>query len=200
MHERETFERNAERVLQFFINKVRAPSDASDLAQETFRRFFERTRRGDIEHPRSFLFGVANLVLKEYWKAKVRHPDELDPGALSVVEMGSTKTTLVSMFARKQGHQRMLAAMQQLRLDYQNVLELRYWHDLKYDEIAQILEQNDKTIGVWIRRAKQELRRVLDRMPESRPTGSSFEPRALDQWRRGSGAPVRQAAAGAGCG
>ena len=64
------FERYAERVLQFFVNKVQSPSDANDLAQETFIRVFERLRRGDVRHPRAFLFGVATLVLKEHWKAK----------------------------------------------------------------------------------------------------------------------------------
>ena len=68
MNEREIFERYAERVLQFFVNKVDSPSDANDLAQESFIRVFERLRRGDVRHPRAFLFGVAALVLKEHWK------------------------------------------------------------------------------------------------------------------------------------
>lgn len=199
MNEREIFERHAERVLQYFVNKVNAASDASDLAQETFFRFFDRVRRGDVRNPRAFLFGVANLVLKEYWKARGRHHDQLDPGALSVVEMGAAKTTLSSLLGRKQGHRRMLAAMRLLRLDYQNVLELRYWHDLKYDEIAQVLDQNEKTIGVWLRRAKQDLRRVLERMPQGAAAGghehSPFEPLALERWLRGSGEHVRRAAA-----
>jgi RNA polymerase sigma factor (sigma-70 family) len=188
MDERDIFERYAEQVLQFFVNKVRAPADASDLAQETFIRCFQRLRRGDVQHPRAFLFGVANFVLREYWTAKARDRYEdlaaqsFDPGGCSVAEMGAGKTSLTSMLARQQGHHRMLDAMRQLRLDYQNVLELRYWHDLKYNEIAEILGQNEKTVGVWIRRAKQELRRILDASPapsaaepDHRPMAGSVE-------------------------
>lgn len=189
MDERELFEHHAERVLQYFVNKVRRPADASDLAQETFARAFERLRRGDVQHPRAFLFGVANYVLREYWSGRGRrHDDELDPGGLSVAEMGAAKTSLTSIVARKEGQLRMLDAMRQLRLDYQNVLELRYWHDLKYSEIAEVLGQNEKTIGVWLRRAKDDLRRILERSPPlASETGEPFTPQALDRWLREAG-------------
>ncbi|MCX4247503.1 RNA polymerase sigma factor [Paraliomyxa miuraensis] len=189
MDERELFERHAERVMQFFVNKVRRPSDASDLAQETFVRCFERLRRGDVDHPRAFLFGVANFVLREYWSAKGRRQDDVEVGNLSVAELGAPpNTTLGSLVARKQGQLRMLEAMRQLRLDYQNVLELRYWHDLKYDEIAEVLGQNEKTIGVWLRRAKDDLRRILEGTAGPRQARDEpFEPRALDRWLREAG-------------
>ncbi len=194
MNEREFFERNAERVLQFFINKVDTASDASDLAQETFTRFYERRRRGDVIHPRAFLFGVANFVLKEYWKSRDRrHREPLDVGERSVVEMGAPATSLTSMFARKQGHQRVLAAMRRLRLDFQNVLELHYWHGLKYREIAEILGQNDKTVGVWLRRAKQELRRQIEQEPDPGQPSGTFSPQALEDWLRSTGDVAREA-------
>lgn len=194
MNEREIFEHYAERVLQFFVNKVQGSSDANDLAQETFIRVFERLRRNDIRNPRAFLFGVAAMVLKEHWKAKLRRPTAFDPGTCSVVDMGGAKTSLCSLMARRQGHRRMLDAMRQLRLDYQNVLELRYWHELKYDEIAEILDCNDKTVGVWLLRAKQDLREILEREGPMADPSEPFEPHALEQWLRSAGEPARQAA------
>jgi RNA polymerase sigma-70 factor (ECF subfamily) len=193
MDERDIFERHAQQVLQYFVNKVGAPADAGDLAQETFIRCFQRLRRGDVVHPRAFLFGVANFVLREYWNARARdRQEDFDPGSCSVVEMGAAKTSVTSLMARQQGQRRMLDAMRRLRLDYQNVLELRYWHDLKYSEIAEILGENEKTVGVWIRRAKHDLRRILEQSPdppltgEPGPPGSSFTPQALEQWLRDS--------------
>lgn len=196
MDEREIFERHAERVLQYFVNKVQRPADASDLAQETFARAFERLRRGDVRSPRAFLFGVANLVLREYWTAQNRRRDHrvdtADLGSLSVVEMGAAKTSVTSMVARKQGHQRMLDAMRRLRLDYQNVLELRYWHDLQYGEIAEVLGQNAKTVGVWLTRAKVDLRRILesDVGPRKADDDEPFVPQGLDRWLRDAGEAV----------
>ncbi len=194
MNEREVFERHVERVLQFFVNKVRAPVDANDLAQETFARFFERLRGGGIQHEKAFLFGVAHNVLREYWKAKARrHHEALEPGGLSIVEMGAAKTTMTSLVGRQQGQQRILDAMRCLRLDYQNVLELRYWHELKYGEIAQVLGENERTVGVWLRRAKRDLRQLLEQMPPSSEDSPAFAPQDLDQWLRRSGEQVRRA-------
>jgi RNA polymerase sigma-70 factor (ECF subfamily) len=193
MDERDLFERHAAAVLQFFVNKVREPSDANDLAQETFVRCFQRLRRGDVEHPRAFLFGVASFVLREYWTANARHqrrappdaPEGFDPGSLSVVEMGAAATSITSIMAREQGQRRMLDAMRRLRLDHQNVLELRYWHDLKYSEIAEILGESEQTVGIWIRRAKEHLRRLLERPDAPAPEPAApFTPRALDLWLR----------------
>lgn len=202
MDERDIFERHAKQVLQYFVNKVHAPADANDLAQETFVRCFQRLRRGDVEHPRAFLFGVANFVLREYWTSKARHQrerpseadDGFDPGSRSVVEMGAARTSITSIMAREQGQRRMLDVMRRLRLDYQNVLELRYWHELPYGEIAEILGQNEKTIARWLRRAKQELRRRLDAPADATvPAAPPFTPHALDCWLRGSGADARLA-------
>lgn len=210
MHEREIFERHAAQVLQYFVNKVRKPADASDLAQETFVRYFQRLARGDVQHPRAFLFGVASFVLREYWAAHAagqrrapRHePDgSFDPGELSVVEMGATKTSLTSILAREEGHRRVLDAMRSLRLDFQNVLELRYWHDLRYAEIAEILGQSEQTVGVWIRRAKQDLRRLLQAataagQPAPGPTARPFSPHGLEHWLRDVADDVRSASGG----
>jgi RNA polymerase sigma-70 factor, ECF subfamily len=202
MQERDIFERHATQVLQFFVNKVRAPADANDLAQETFVRCFQRLRRGDVEHPRAFLFGVANFVLREYWTANARNQrrapaaagcDDFDPGSLSVVDMGAATTSISSMLAREQSHRRMLDAMRRLRLDYQNVLELRYWHDLSYAEIAEIFGESEQVVGIWIRRAKERLRRLLEQ-PAAAPAGAAatpFTPRALDCWLRRMGDETR---------
>lgn len=198
MDERDIFERHARQVLQYFVNKVHAPADADDLAQETFVRCFQRLRRGDVEHPRAFLFGVANFVLREYWTSKARrqreHPSELDaddegfdPGSRSVVEMGAARSSITSIMAREQGQRRMLDAMRRLRLDHQNVLELRYWHELPYGEIAVILGQSEKTIARWLRRAKLDLRRRLDAPDDATtPAAPPFAPHTLDRWLHGS--------------
>lgn len=192
MDERAIFERHAERILQFFVNKVRAPSDASDLAQETFTRFFERARRGDVRNERAFLFGVANLVLKEYWKAKARRPEPLEPGDQSVIEMGAGQTTLSTRLARREGHAQVLDAMRTLRLDYQNVLELYFWHELKYEEIAEVLGQNASTIGVWLRRAKQQLEKALEQLPKAGPQGADGAD--VEHWLRQTSSLARDAA------
>jgi RNA polymerase sigma factor (sigma-70 family) len=181
MDDRELFERHAKQVLQYFVNKVHAPSDAGDLAQETFVRCFQRLRRGDVQNPRAFLFGVANFVLREYWTARARaqrehgNDDGFDPGRRSVVEMGATKSSVTSIMARHEGQQRMLDAMRRLRLDHQNVLELRYWHELRYREIAEILGESEKTVTTRLRRAKEDLRRKLESpapAPEGEPSAA----------------------------
>lgn len=194
MDEREFFEANVGRVLRYITNKVRLPSDANDLVQETFLRFFARVKRGDIdiEKPQLFLLGIAHFVLMEYWKSKRRNVEVPWSGDESVIQMGGAQTSLSSLLQRRQASGRVLDAMRHLKLNYQNVLELRYWHGLAYGEIGTILRQNINTVGVWLRRAKSDLSKLLVELPTDEG-GTPFEPHQLQEWLDESGDFARAA-------
>ncbi|MEM7156870.1 MAG: sigma-70 family RNA polymerase sigma factor [Myxococcota bacterium] len=188
MNERDFFEDNVGRVLRYFANKVRIPADTNDLVQETFLRLFARVKRGDIdiENPATFLLGIAHFVLMEYWKTKGRNLEDPWSGNESVIQMGGAETSLSSVIMRKQVRGRVLDAMRHLSLNYQNVLELRYWHQLTYGEIGTILDQNVSTVGVWLRRAKKDLGKLLEELPIS-DDAAPFEPHLLEDWLNESG-------------
>ena len=48
-----------------------------------------------------------------------------------------------------------------LSIDFQNVIRLRYFEEMPYEEIAKILNKNESTIRVYAKRAKEKLKEAI---------------------------------------
>jgi RNA polymerase sigma factor (sigma-70 family) len=46
---------------------------------------------------------------------------------------------------------------------YQDIIHLRYFEELSYDEISEVLNKNESTIRVYSKRAKEELKSILEK-------------------------------------
>lgn len=78
-------------------------------------------------------------------------PDRYDPNEAQAVEAREAKVRL---------------AVTQLSLKYQTVISLHYWQGLKYEEVAQVMDVPVGTIKIWLHRAKNELKQILDSLEE----------------------------------
>lgn len=159
MTNEDIYERYAQNIMRFFSNKAAAANDIDDLMHTTFLRYFERCQRDHIREPLRFLYRIAHHVLLEYWRKRKRGDLHDEIGELSLADLGAGITTLI---ARDQEKQRVLDALRTLRLDFQVAVELRYWEHLSYKEIAEVLDTNPATIGVWLRRGRKQLEKLLE--------------------------------------
>ena len=59
-----------QRPLKAFISRfIRRPQDIDDIAQETFIRAFSAEKKGDIQHPKAYIYRVArNLAFETLTK------------------------------------------------------------------------------------------------------------------------------------
>lgn len=180
MTNEEIYDQCASSLERFFVNKVTLDQDVDDLLQKTFERFFaKRTEGREIHEPCAFLGGIAKNVLLEYWREKSRLERHEDIGEHSLVSLGSGISTL---FTRNEDQQLVLNALREVKLNYQLVLELYYWENRSYQEIADILNISLGTAGTWLRRGREALRRVIERMIEVR--GPLFDAGAIGEWMR----------------
>jgi len=160
MNNQDIYDQHAEQIGRFFTNKVSAPWDIEDLMHRTFEQLFRRLQREPIRDPEPFLYGIAKNVLFEYWRGVSRHQYDVDIGMQSIADMSSGVSTLIA-----EGEQQasVLEALRTLRLDYQIVVELHYWEQKSYREIAVSRGISVGTVGTWLRRAKDLLRAELER-------------------------------------
>lgn len=158
-------------VIRFFVNKVANPSDADDCAQKTLQRVLEKGEREEIQNLGGYALGVAKNVLREYWreiakKDRVAGLDGVadgDVGELSIAQMGAGLSTMVNA---GQWERLIADALRTLRLDYQTVLELYYWESLQYQEIAEIMDVPQTTLGTWLKRARVEIHKRLSEVAQ----------------------------------
>jgi RNA polymerase sigma-70 factor (ECF subfamily) len=175
---RASVEANSRRVFELFYPWVRrffarlghTPQDSEDLAQETFSQVFERI--GSFRHDGSFkswLFAVAaNLHRNEYRR---RHREKRSAPEISIdtardAEVSPPEPAAPeappdrAVYARER-REALAQAMEGLPPQMRQVLSLRVDQDLKYREIAAVLQISVETVKAHLFQARQRLRTEL---------------------------------------
>jgi RNA polymerase sigma-70 factor (ECF subfamily) len=152
------FRRHYEAVYRFFSAKV--DGEVEDLAQETFLACV-RERQRFLRHStfRTYLFAIAKYTLYGYWRRRAR--SSTSPQPVEELSIASMSTSACSRITRREDHARLLAALQQLPLEQQLLLELHYWEELERDQLAEVFEVEPATTRSRLFRARQALRELL---------------------------------------
>lgn len=129
-------------IRAYFLNK--ASAEHEDLVQETFARLASKrdSYRGASSF-RVFLFGIARMILFEHLRGRQR-AGRFDPLEHSVADLEGGR--LSSLMAQRESHRQLLAALRELPLVDQELLELYYWQKLTAGEIAEIQGLPERTI------------------------------------------------------
>jgi RNA polymerase sigma factor (sigma-70 family) len=175
----ELLRRHLRVIRGFFAGKV-DPIAAEDLTQRTFEAVSRLRSELRLEAGfRSFLFGVARLELLRHLDEWRRRGSRFDPLEVSLTALGTGPVTAVGL--RERGD-RLAEAIRRLPLDFQLTLELHYWQDMSFVEVAKALDVAVGTIKSRVSRARGMLARELglpdaDTVPtlldENRPHGKS---------------------------
>lgn len=131
---------------------------SEDLVQDVFvKMWMYLLRKGDIVSVRGFLFHVLNnLIVDRYRKHKTWSLDTL-------VEQGYEPRTdesdrLVDIFDGKI----VFRLIDKLPHTYQDVLRMKYAHELSYGEISRLTGQQRNTIAVQVHRGLTKLKELYN--------------------------------------
>ncbi len=152
-------ERNQAGVYNLALRMTRDPEEAVDLTQETFLRAWRSLPGFRAEAKFStWLYRIAyNVCLS---RRIVHAATFADPSAADAVPAPEGEEP-PAILLRQERRERVVAAMNRLTPAYRLVLDLYYWRDCTYDEIAAILDLPMGTVKTHIFRAKAALRTVL---------------------------------------
>jgi RNA polymerase sigma-70 factor, ECF subfamily len=154
---REAFEQLFDRyrgpMWRFFRRRVADVARAEELAQDTFVAVLHGATRYEPRAPfRSYLFGIAyNILLAERRKASHRPVEQLDaePAAPAAGDLEA------EMWVR--------SALDALDADDREVLMLREYEQLSYQEIAHLKQMPLNTVRSRLFRARMALKAELER-------------------------------------
>ena len=145
----------------FALQLLGRPEDALDVAQEAMLRFFASIERFDRSRPvHPWLRRIVrNLVIDLVRRRRVRAAESLDTGGPegSAIDIGDSSVDIESSAEQRQLQELVWACVQGLRPAQREIIVLRDYQDLSYDEIAELLEIPIGTVMSRLHRARKVL-------------------------------------------
>ncbi len=157
----EIYERYVDQVYRFAALRVGSRELAEDITSETFLRALKAigtfTWRGtDIG---AWLLAIArNIVLDHYKSARTRLEVSQEPGSL--LEPRTGEDTEISALKDLEGAA-LWRALSRLRHEHQEVLLLRFVHEIPLAQVARVLGRTEGAVKALQLRALRALRKAL---------------------------------------
>jgi len=164
----ELVRRYRRRVRQSIYRIVHHTERTSDLAQETFVKAFNALDRYRSE--RTFLpwiLTIAHNAATDYVRRK--RPDRADSRWVVTPGRIDAESIVIPDPADPPSEERygpdavaaLRLALEQLKPTYRRCVRLRYVENRSYDEIARLMGVPVGTVGTYLHRARNELKRIL---------------------------------------
>ena len=153
---------NGEQIVRTYSDLVygiamryaRDPTDADDIYNETFYRYFRRERTfSEEEHRKSWLIRVAVNCAKDFLMKK-NHDAELSEDMFGEVTITGSDVSQEELTDLRN-------ALKRLPEEYREVIELYYLNGINTREIAMMLQRPQRQIIYQMDKGKEKLKEML---------------------------------------
>jgi RNA polymerase sigma-70 factor (ECF subfamily) len=154
---RALFERYAPLLLRSMARELFAREEANDLVQQTFLQLHRARRDFDPSQKlKPWLFTIAMNLKREYFRRKKRRPER------SLDAQGVPEPIVGALGAQRVDARRTLArALADLPADQREVIELHWFDELEFPEVAQVVGASVSAVKVRAHRGYVRLRQAL---------------------------------------
>lgn len=151
-------------VYGFMLKRTENETDAEDITIETFSKAFDKITSYNPEYQfNTWLIAIAknvhiDLLRKKKTSLFVEITDEEDQQAYNVAD---TSPTAEDELITEQNLSQLLRYIKELKPHYQEVIQLRYFQELSYQEMAEQLNEPLNNIKIKLLRAKKLLAEII---------------------------------------
>ena len=161
-------ERYRDSVYFMLLKMVKNRDDADDLTIEAFGKAFKRLEQYSPQFAFStWLFKIATNNTIDFLRKQKNNTYSIDKafegddGSEMMFEIKSDALTPEEKIIRKEKLKHMRLVVEKLKPRYRQLIELRYFEELSYDEIAAKLEMPLGTVKAQLFRAKDLLQEIM---------------------------------------
>ena len=148
-------------VRGFLLARVRSADVADDLSQEVFHRAWQaRHRYSEQGKARAYLLQIADRLVSDH-RRREKHQTNLDPTGWKRCEPLSPAAEPLQAAVASEETKRLAAVLEQLSPVQQRVLLLRYYGQMGFAEIAELIDCPLNTTLSHCRRGLETLRKLL---------------------------------------
>ncbi len=152
-------------VYGFMLKRTENETDAEDITIETFSKAFDKIATYNPEFQfNTWLIAIAknvhiDLLRKKKSSLFIDITDEEDHHAYNVAD---TTPSAEDNLITEQNLSRLLQFIKELKPHYQEVIQLRYFQELSYQEIANQLNEPLSNVKIKLLRAKKLLAEIIE--------------------------------------
>jgi RNA polymerase sigma-70 factor, ECF subfamily len=153
-------------VYGFMLQRTENETDAEDITIETFSKAFDKIASYNPEFQfNTWLIAIAknvhiDLLRKKKSSLFIDISDEEDDIAYSIADSTpSAEDKLIT----EQNLSRLLQFIKELKPAYQEVIQMRYFQEMSYQEIAEDLNEPLNNVKIKLLRAKKLLAEIITR-------------------------------------
>lgn len=149
-------------IYRIALTRLRNPTDAEDVTQDVFVRYFKADLTYESEeHRKAWLIRCAvNCANTAASTAERRHRD--DSAELEkLIEGIADPNTPEGFVERNERHSELLKAVMSLKPKYRTVIYLFYYEELSAAQIAEITKTREATVRSQLARARESLKKIL---------------------------------------
>ncbi|MNK16433.1 ECF RNA polymerase sigma factor SigW [compost metagenome] len=151
-------------VYGFMLKRTQNEADSEDIVIETFAKAFDRIATYNPEYAfNTWLIAIAknvhiDLLRKKRSSLFIEITDEENQQAYNVADSSPSAEDIL---IKEQNLSSLLECIRQLKPQYQEVIQLRYFQELSYQEIADQLGDPLNNVKVKLLRAKKLLAEII---------------------------------------
>ncbi|QBZ98154.1 RNA polymerase sigma factor [Flavobacterium sangjuense] len=152
-------------VYGFMLKRTENETDAEDITIETFSKAFDKIATYNPEFQfNTWLIAIAKNVHIDMLRKKkstvfVEITDEEDHQAYNIAD---TTPSIEDALITEQNLSRLLQFIKELKPHYQEVIQLRYFQEMSYQEIAEQLNEPLSNVKIKLLRAKKLLAEIIE--------------------------------------
>lgn len=150
------FQSEAPRFLLYARQKCEGLAEAEDVFQEALLRVW-KVQRGDFPPNPFLLFQSIRRIAVDFARKRIRRQKREDKSVENLIPANWFCLTLED----KERHQMLEDALKSLPVEQQEVVMLKIWGELKYEQIAELTGVSANTAASRYRYALQSLEKVF---------------------------------------
>ncbi len=153
-------------VYAFMLKRTENETDAEDIAIETFAKAFDKIGSYNTEFQfNTWLIAIAKNVHIDMLRKKksslfIEITDEEDQQAYNVAD---TSPSIEDEIIHEQNLSQLLQYIKSLKPAYQEVIQLRYFQEMSYQEIAEKINEPLNNVKIKLLRAKKLLTEIIQK-------------------------------------
>jgi RNA polymerase sigma-70 factor, ECF subfamily len=150
-------------VYHFQFNKCNNEDESEDITIKTFAKAFDKIESFDDNYQfKNWLFTISSNIYIDHLRKVKTETVSLNKNPKEIHRIVDEEPSPADQLIQEQNLAQLKAYIKQLKPHYQKVINLRYFQELSYKEIASTLDEPMNNIKVKLLRAKKLLAEIIN--------------------------------------